>query len=136
MTNDQLNEIAATRIMGWEIIIDPWICTTDKTFEEYSDHWHMYKFKFPGKRGYLKKKNWNPTTDHNHSHLLLKRIGELNLKDEYLDALAEITDLDRFPIFANPEWPRLSTDDTLWGLLTATPKQITEAAIKAMEGEG
>jgi hypothetical protein len=94
-------------------------------------HWTEY-WKFPcGTK--MSKNYWNPCGDLNQASLVIKKLGEMGLEAEFVNALyAETTmrDLDSAAATVRTGLGYLS----IFALLTTPPELICQAAYKVIKG--
>lgn len=108
MTNAALNEAAAVLIMKWEVGLN----------------------RNSGASGYFKdgyrfveRSSFRPSTDYNAAALLRSEIERRGLESQFMVAIVLIAD-DKTKF------------NTSWCIADASPRQITEACCRAVEGAG
>ena len=94
--------------------------------DKKADHpiylWDGYNViaQFPGGGAFY----FSPTTNRIHAAMLVERVEEKNMIQAYINELCYLID----PEVSNPPmWEKL------WMIHTATPAQITEAAVRVLE---
>jgi hypothetical protein len=80
----------------------------------------------------LWKRDWHPSTDRNDAHRLVEECGWRGLKYQFGVAIAEI--LGGAPINRRAYWSAVEPAD-YYDVASATPRQITEAAVSVLAGE-
>lgn len=122
-----LNERAAIEIMGWYLYVSPYFYQ-----DRYGENLVQNKgySLLNGMTGYYidfhptpinsKGEIWKPTEDYNHAQMVVKRIGEMGLQKQFVAFLLELIKPD------SDEW-------WIFNCVSATPTQLTEAALKTVE---
>lgn len=112
MTDRELDAVIAEKVMGEEICVCEHMkrITTSTFFNPQTGRCNTCGKKAPILF----------STDRNAAALVLERIGELGLRSEFSDLLRPaLTSHDKLPL--------------LWYMVTATPRQLMEAALAAVE---
>lgn len=106
MTDRELNAVIAEKVMGWKPEAGGFV-DADGYFHDY------YTFE--------------PSTNRNAAAMVLERIGELGLQRSFMYHLAETVHTEPIKFTGAVDWAFQN--------LCAASRQISEAALKSVEGK-
>lgn len=109
LSDQELNKLAAERVIGWEFVKAPPICGFSYA------HW-------TDKRSvWVELTKWNPAADIADAFTLQAEIERMELRESFTSILQTVTERPRAGLAYQ------------WFLINATARQRTEAAILAVE---